>query len=470
MGPTPLRIVPLVIPATRYGRPYRRVEAAPFSQQSWRPLRLVVDDATLTADDGRLLTLLAAEEELELWHTRPDAIPRLELGSPFTGPFRTGGALSVTAKGEQSGTYFGIYGVDRLREEARTVAAASYDPEPDVLSALLFAEASDEFDADGFVTRRPYLLSRRGRDRPVTFDPPDAVGLIGLAMRAHGNPGIGQDLWMMRASSNWFHFTLGRELLRASWPWFGGVVAHDSVHREHSIGYLAQTALERFQRVLQIRDRVHIGAKSEPTRSRDDEITFELETLLLFLSASFDAAARVAHVVYLTGSYEKAGWRRDDWLQRLAADAPGLVDVVADGTRGKTLLQIIGALRNTIHGESLRAAAVQRGGETTRFVRIAPRESERLRRGIERLGDPLEVWGISEERGELGLVADRFVERLLPAATDLLNELMRETDTSRLPGAAGSPLITEVEDRERARNHDWFRSDVRLRIRLLGGC
>jgi hypothetical protein len=460
----------LVIPATRYGRPYRRVDAAPFMQQRWRPLRLVVDDASLTADDVGLLDLLAAEEEFQLWHTRPDAVRRLELGEPFDGPLRTGGALSVTALDEETGTLFGIYNVDSLRGEAHALAAASDDAEADVFSALCFAEASDEFDADGFVTRRPYLLSRRGRNRPITFCADEAVGLVGLAMRAHRNSSIGQDLRGWNASSNWFHFILGRELLREGWPWFGGVIAHDAVHPDDPIGYLAQTALERFQRVLQIRDRLHVTAKSEPTRSREDEITFELETLLLFLSASFDATARVAHVVYLTGSYENAGWRRDRWLERLAAEAPTLAGVVSERTRARTLLQVIGALRNTIHGESLRAASVQRGGETDRFIRVASREGDRLRRRIDELGETLEAWGISEEGQELALVADRFVERLLPAATDVLNELMRNTDTSRLPGAAGSPLIADVEHRQGARNDDWFSSEVRLRVRRLAGC
>ena len=143
------------------------------------------------------------------------------------------------------------------------------------------------------------------------------------------------------------------------------------MHRDdESTGCLAQTGLERFQRVLQIRDRLHIAAKAEPTSTRFDEATFELETLLLFLSATFDATARVAHVIYLGGSYEEAGWRRGPWLDRLAGQAPDLAAAVAEETHGAEVLQLIGALRNTIHGESMRAATVQQGGQTSRFVRL----------------------------------------------------------------------------------------------------
>jgi hypothetical protein len=273
----------------------------------------------------------------------------------------------------------------------------------------------------------------------------------------------------MRPSSNWFHFLLGREVLRESWPWFGAIVTHGEAHREDSIVYLAQTALERFQRVLQIRDRVHVIAKGEMSGDRPDELTFELETLLLFLSASFDTLARVAHVVYLSGSYEKAGWRRDRWLQRLDGQASELVAVVSEGSRGFTLLQIVGALRNTIHGESLRAAGLQHGGETSRFIRVGVREEERLRRRLDQLGEPLSDWGIAETGGSMAITADRFVERLIPEAVAVMNDLMAHTDTSILPDAAGSPFLAPLEERPPSSGHDWFRPDVRARIRLLGG-
>jgi hypothetical protein len=52
-------------------------------------------------------------------------------------------------------------------------------------------------------------------------------------------------------------------------------------------------------RVLQLRDRLHVLAKQEPNRTRGDEVTFQFETPLLFLSATFDATASVADILYL---------------------------------------------------------------------------------------------------------------------------------------------------------------------------
>ncbi len=71
---------------------------------------------------------------------------------------------------------------------------------------------------------------------------------------------------------------------------------------------------------------------------------------------------------------------------------------------------------------------------------------------------------------DLGLFPARFVEHLLPQATALLNDLMRLTDTSLLPGAAGSPLIADVDNRPGGGGpDDLFAPEVRRRVRLLGG-
>jgi hypothetical protein len=66
-------------------------------------------------------------------------------------------------------------------------------------------------------------------------------------------------------------------------------------------------------------------------------LTFESTGTALFLSATFDTAARVAHVVYFGGEPEDAGWRRGRWTKQLAAAAPQLAAVVADATPGAAI-------------------------------------------------------------------------------------------------------------------------------------
>jgi hypothetical protein len=289
-------------------------------------------------------------------------------------------------------------------------------------------------------------------------------------MRSHGNFSLGADM-MTPLNGREFHFVLGRDLLREGWPWFGGCVASDSHTGDDTIGYLAQTAQERFERVLQIRDRLHVVAKQEPTRVRGDELVFVLETLLLFLSAAFDATARVAHVVYLDAKYDDAGWRRSDWRQRMEPVARKLLAATADGSRGAAVLQIIAALRNTIHGEALRATETREpSGLSLQLVTLTAREAAKIEERIAALGETTLQWGLRHANGKTALAADRFVEALLPHGVTLLNELMAATDTSLLPGAAGSPLLAPLDDTPRERWWDDPLSfEIRRRVRMLGG-
>jgi hypothetical protein len=443
---------------------------SPFLPERWRPLRLVLDDATLTAEEIAVFGTFSEDDELELWHTRADLGAHLEIGDEFETPFPMGGARSVHAVSPESGTLFGIYGVERLRQRSGEIAAVTAEAEDDVFAALAFAAASDEMDADGFVTRRAYVLERNHHNDPVAFVPEDAFGLIGLIRRARGNSSLGRDMMDLRLGGSTYHFVLERELLRDAWPWFSAIVSSGTQNNDRSLVYLGQTARERFTRVLQIRDRLHFAAKGEPTRARGDEVVFQLETLLMFLSAAFDAAARVAHVVYFGSDYSAAGWRRERWRERLRQLEPALAALADDGTHGGAILQMVGALRNTIHGEGLRSGEFRESGQRpAQLVRVTEKEGERLTRLLEHIGGDPAVWGLEERRDEVWLAADRFVEALVPQATALLNQLMAKTDARRLPGAAGAAVARLVDDPSPEWWRDMLSFEIRQRVRLLSG-
>lgn len=435
----------------------------------WRPLRLVLDDATLTDEEVGLFDALTGEE-LEIWNTRDDFDPHLEIGQEFDPGFRVGGARTVNALSKESAMMFGIYGVDRLRERAVELTDHVGEPADDVFTGLAFAAASDEMDADGFVTRRSYLLGSTHPRDPVAFLPDEGFALVGLVRRARGNSSLGRDMMDLRLGGSTYHFVLERELLRDAWPWFSAIVSSGIANHDDSLVYLGQTARERFTRVLQIRDRLQFAAKGEPTRTRGDEVVFQLETLLMFLSAAYDAAARVAHVVYFGSDYNNAGWRRERWRERLRELDPTLAAIADDDTRGGALLQIVGSLRNTIHGEGLRTEERRRSGEQpAQLVRVAPKEAQRLKRLLAEIQADPTTWGLQEDRHHMSLLADRFVEALIPEATALLNELMAATDVQRLPGGAGAPLAQLAD----APSAEWWKDmlsyEIRTRVRLLSG-
>ncbi len=244
-----------------------------------------MDDDTVLPDDVSLLTTFAEQPEVEVWRIAADAYPRFGIGETFDTPFPVGGALSIyTLRGGGWGAgVFGVYDTDRLRIQAEALAAETDVSLDDAFKALVMATASDEADADAFVTRHPFLLDADDARSAISVTPADGLAVVGLSMRVHGNEPIGGDLMDLRLKGRTFHFILARDLLRSGWRWFSGCVASGVATKDDSIVYLGQAAHERFQRVLQIRDRLHALAKLEPTRTRGDDLVFELETLLLFL-------------------------------------------------------------------------------------------------------------------------------------------------------------------------------------------
>ena len=225
------------------------------------------------------------------------------------------------------------------------------------------------------------------------------MALVGLALRLHGNKSIGADLADLRLSGSTYHFLLGRELTHSGWRWFSGCVSTSHATNDDTALNLGQAALERFQRVLQIRDRLHAQAKIPSTPTVGDELVFQFETLLLFLSATFDAAARVAHLVYFGRNYDEAGWRRGGWTRQLAAAEPRLAALVADGTPGGTVLKLISRMRNN-HGEALRTITLQSGGRPSENpVEVGVSDATKTVADIAFLGDDPAAWGLREEHG-----------------------------------------------------------------------
>ncbi len=452
-----------MIPSTRPSRPHRRADTFAFgSGDAWRPLRLVLDDDTLTPAESAELLAFGHYPEVELVRTAPDNVPRLEIEEPredFVPIRRVGNGVGA----------FSVWHAARLRAQAQEVAVEI--TEEDAYRALVFTRAAEGADADGFVTNHDFLRTEYGRRDASVYTPVEAMALVGLAMRLHGNQSIGADLTDLRLSGSTYHFVLGRELTHAGWRWFSGCVATSHATKDDTAINLGQAALERFQRVLQIRDRLHAQAKIPSTPTVGDELVFQFETLLLFLSATFDAAARVAHLVYFGGDYEEAGWRRGDWAKRLAAAEPALAALVADGTPGGTVLKLIARMRNTIHGEALRPITLQSSGRPTENpIQLGAKDAANAVADIVFLGDDPAAWGLRQEHSRTYLSADRYAECLLPRAVSVLNDLMAATAIERLPSVDSQKLMIPPTNTPSPKPlEDMFSFEIRQRVRRLGG-
>lgn len=454
-----------MIPPTRPSRPHRRADAFAFgSGDAWRPLRLVLDDDTLTPAESAELLSFSRYPELELLRTAPNVIPRLEILEP------TENYIPIHTVDDAGIGVFWVWNATSLRAEAQETANRLEISEEDAYRAVVFASAAEEADADGFVTNRN-LLHTDHVGREGTYSPAEAMALVGLALRLRGNESIGADLANLRLGGSTYHFVLARELTHAGWRWFSGCVTSSRSTNDDTAIYLGQAVLERFQRVLQIRDRLHAQAKIPSTPTVGDELVFQFETLLLFLSAAFDAAARVAHLVYFGSDYEEAGWRRGGWAKQLEEAEPRLAALVADGTRGGTVLKLISRMRNTIHGEALRTITLQPGGQPTENpVELRANDAAKAITDIVSLGDKPASWGLYEQHARTYLRVDRYAESLLPRATALLNDLMATTAVERLSGVDEQKLMTPPTNTPTPRPlDDMFSFEIRRRVRRLGG-
>lgn len=443
-----------------------RADTFPFAVgERWRPLRLLLDDDTLAEADAAELLNLGRYDEIEFVRTAPAELPRLEIEDP------TEDFVPIHTVTERGTSVYWVWHAARLREEARKYAVEAGIDENLAYRALVYAASSNELGTDGFVTGSDFLRGDRAPRDVSVYTPAEAMALVGLALRLHGNESIGADLMNLRLGGTTFHFLLARELTHAGWRWFSGCVAHSHHSGDDTTLNLGQAALERLQRVLQIRDRLHAQAKIPSTPTVGDELVFQFEALMLFLSATFDTAARVAHLVYVGRDYEEAGWRRGKWQQKLATAEPALAALVADGTTGGSFLKLISRMRNTIHGEALRTLTLQRGGAPTENpVELAATEAAKTFSDVQSLGGDTAAWGLREDHGRTYLACDRYAEALLPHAVSLLNELMAATAVERLPGVDAAKLMAAPADTPSMDPlKDMFSWEIRRRVRRLAG-
>jgi hypothetical protein len=87
-----------------------------------------------------------------------------------------------------------------------------------------------------------------------------------------------------------------------------------------------------------------------------EEALFFFEAFLLSAAGSLDALARYCHVAAEPdGNREAAGWHKRDWREKKMLKArPKLEPVIgSDDARLRAANDVIGLLRNYIHGEAL---------------------------------------------------------------------------------------------------------------------
>ncbi|MGI8492249.1 MAG: hypothetical protein ACR2NJ_05765 [Acidimicrobiales bacterium] len=174
-----------------------------------------------------------------------------------------------------------------------------------------------------------------------------------------------------------------------------------------------------------------------------DRATEAFDNLMVNLVGAFDAAARVAHLaVGLEPSdRHQAGWQRRQWRSKVAAVAKPLADVFASNSPASDLFVVCRVLRNTVHGEGLQTSGIASGGGPSQTrIALPEDDAQDLACILDRLGGK-QAWGLRDpacRRPDPEPLT--FVERLLPDAFRLLNELLRLTPVEQLSGVDAAEL------------------------------
>jgi hypothetical protein len=422
-----------------------------FMGGKWgRPLRLIIDHASLPDDPAlRLLDAFAGRSDAQLFSTDATRAWHVEI-SPQ--PNRNQALTVSFVEPGGGGRECGVWGPPWRPHAERTVAEHGGDVD-ETYRALVLAQACTMHDLDGFVTSFPFAergwgtFAQKARVQNVR----EAAALLGLYLRAHGDFTVQQEgnhgtflaphnfyagaaVAPLRSYPDWLRLAVGR------WRSARGPVAHDLLR-----------GLElRLGRALRARDYLVVRTRALRPDDSWEEALFFFEAFLLSAAGALDALARYCHVVAaLGGSREAAGWRKRDWREkRMLKARTELAPVIGhEDTRLRATTEVVGLLRNYIHGEALtQQLSDDRQPGITDYLMgklvIGGQDGERLQAAAAHL--PGLAGAVAEEwpEGVASVLPARLLPPLLANLYAAVNELMDAfaLDQATLQAAEPFPL------------------------------
>jgi len=226
----------------------------------------------------------------------------------------------------------------------------------------------------------------------------------------------------------------------------------------------AQSAMERLERSLRARDRLHEKLQLPASRDLATEAIFYFDVALFMLGGAFDGLAHVAHTVHCLGGPKRAvGWGSSSWMKQLRTANRHLEQLMTLGQPHRDARELIAILRNTIHEEALRTVSWQTGATRTERVVVPAGIEAKLETVLARIGTPADYGVLRQADGRLYIEPGMYLERILPLVVAALNAVMDATPVDKLPGVDPSKLLTAPPDDQ------MFNATIRRRIRLLSG-
>ncbi|HAN47659.1 MAG TPA: hypothetical protein DCQ20_02085 [Nitrospira sp.] len=238
--------------------------------------------------------------------------------------------------------------------------------------------------------------------------------------------------------SRGLYFWVGaRELLPSAWRWLTAVVRQSNAVGDNAVSVVAQAALQRVSRALQVRDALHLALNRPQTNDTADDVASLFEMVAMLYKRQVDATARVAHEVLALGdSRHRAGWQNPAWLSKVKGQSPELKELFPAVGNTTDALTILRACRNTVHAEGIRQLIMSSAATRDRTMIELPKDkASDLEAAFERLGGKAR-WGIEPVFQE-SLHADPGIlaEQLLLHILGMLNRIMDTTPVERFEHA-----------------------------------
>lgn len=340
---------------------------------------------------------------------------------------------------------------------------------------LALQVAQECLEADIYITRRPYLLdgSPIVRGRGVTVcTPEDAISAVGLYLRAQYEFVIptGEKKFTMTLNRGLFFWVGTRELLPEGWRWFSACVHHSKGAKDDKLQYLGGATLSRVQRALELRDQVYTALNSVANNDINDEALGIFDNVLTVLMGAVDATARVAHCVggLDDAKANQAGWQREGWLKKLEKVSPELKKIIEPGTHNWHRLVILSKLRNSIHGEPIRAMTKQDSEKSETIIALPSDDEKDILASMDALGGR-DAWGVKPltfnfNEVQPGVLVDKLFEEVLT----LLNDIMKNTPVENLDHLDDSSILTGPPNADKPGDpfSEWHRKTIGWQLGL----
>jgi hypothetical protein len=354
-------------------------------------------------------------------------------------------------------------------EVARATSADVAEAE----AGIVVAAAAEQITCDVVATQSAYLLSGAPRSlvkRANPVSPEDAAALVGLYLRLDGDFSIdyGKE-WKDALGRHFSYFVLMRELLPAAWRWFSGCMAHSASGGDEDLAMIAQSGMERVDRALRARDRLH-GELQQPSGLETiEEALFYFDVTLLMLGGAFDVTALVADAVHgLNTPPHRVSWASTDWLRKTGQTNQTLARLMIPGQPSRDARELVAVLRNTIHGQSMGTISYQASGRPREQLIVLPKSVESKFEQLIHRQPHASAFGVERLPSQhLSVDPGCYIEALFPRALAALSAIMDATPVERLAGVDATKLMTGPPQEETFDNI--FHPAIRKRLRLLAG-